>query len=226
MIQERLKKTNEIRKSIQMSKVSSLLTVQLYYLYLFGSFHRTTAHLETSQHLNTNGFKLIYRKMHIITVSCTYFIVYCLFLSFFLSFNSNCLILFFGCTEHANDKRVSLCLCQENTDREVAESVVFFSALLRRVERSQAELLKLLEEKQKAAERRGEELIRDLETEVAKLKCKDSELERLIHSKDYFYLLQVSAPLEEAEVRTQQFFFSLFFFSPHPPPSQIKTTNK
>uniref|UniRef100_A0A3B4D776 Uncharacterized protein n=1 Tax=Pygocentrus nattereri TaxID=42514 RepID=A0A3B4D776_PYGNA len=55
---------------------------------------------------------------------------------------------------------------------------------------------------QKAAERQAEELIKELEIEVAKLKVKNSELEQLVQSEDNLHLLQVSAPYND----------SLFFF--------------
>uniref|UniRef100_A0A4W4H269 Uncharacterized protein n=1 Tax=Electrophorus electricus TaxID=8005 RepID=A0A4W4H269_ELEEL len=54
----------------------------------------------------------------------------------------------------------------ENTDREIAASKEVFSALVCCIERSQTEVLKVMEEKQKAAERQAEVLIRQLEMEV------------------------------------------------------------
>ncbi|KAL7875497.1 hypothetical protein AOLI_G00104600 [Acnodon oligacanthus] len=50
-----------------------------------------------------------------------------------------------------------------------------FRALLRCIERSQAELLEVMEEKQKAAERQAEEFIKELEQEITELKRRDTE---------------------------------------------------
>ncbi|KAF5890729.1 E3 ubiquitin-protein ligase TRIM39-like isoform X1, partial [Clarias magur] len=66
-----------------------------------------------------------------------------------------------------------------------------FSALMRCIERSQAELLQVMEEKQKAAERQAEEFIKDLEQEVTELKRGNTELEQLSHTKDPLHLIQI-----------------------------------
>uniref|UniRef100_A0A3B1JM57 Uncharacterized protein n=1 Tax=Astyanax mexicanus TaxID=7994 RepID=A0A3B1JM57_ASTMX len=52
------------------------------------------------------------------------------------------------------------------TEDETAGGVEVFTALIRSIERSQAELLEVMEEKQKAAERQAEEFIKDLEQEI------------------------------------------------------------
>uniref|UniRef100_A0A8B9HCP6 B30.2/SPRY domain-containing protein n=1 Tax=Astyanax mexicanus TaxID=7994 RepID=A0A8B9HCP6_ASTMX len=62
-----------------------------------------------------------------------------------------------------------------------SDSVEVFTALMRSIERSQAELLEVMEEKQKAAERRAEEFIKDLEQEITELKRRDTELDGLIY---------------------------------------------
>ncbi|MCJ8731175.1 hypothetical protein PDJAM_G00196350 [Pangasius djambal] len=78
-----------------------------------------------------------------------------------------------------------------NTEKEKLDVVEIFSALMRCIERSQAELLKLMEEKQKAAERQAEELIRELEQEITELKRRTTELEQLSHTEDHLHLLQI-----------------------------------
>ncbi|KAI4899004.1 hypothetical protein NFI96_024077, partial [Prochilodus magdalenae] len=93
-----------------------------------------------------------------------------------------------------NEIKQCIQMSKENTDREIAHSIEVFTTLVHCIERCQAELLKVMEEKQRAAERHAEELIRELEIEVAKLKVKGSELEQLIHSKDYLRLLQKNHP--------------------------------
>ncbi|KAI5087081.1 bloodthirsty-relatedprotein family, member 6 isoform X1, partial [Silurus meridionalis] len=53
-----------------------------------------------------------------------------------------------------------------NTEKEKSDVVEMFSALMHCIERSQAELLKVMEEKQKAAERQAKEIIENLEQEL------------------------------------------------------------
>uniref|UniRef100_A0A3B1KGW0 Bloodthirsty-related gene family, member 2 n=1 Tax=Astyanax mexicanus TaxID=7994 RepID=A0A3B1KGW0_ASTMX len=78
-----------------------------------------------------------------------------------------------------------------NTEKEISDSVEVFTALIRSIERRQAELLEVMEEKQKAAERQAEEFIKDLEQEITELKRRDTELEQLSHTEDHLHLLQV-----------------------------------
>lgn len=66
-----------------------------------------------------------------------------------------------------------------------------FSALMRCIERSQADILKLIEEKQKAAERQAEQLIRELEQEITELKTKNNDMIQLINTQDHLKFLQV-----------------------------------
>ncbi|XP_036452729.1 E3 ubiquitin-protein ligase TRIM39-like [Colossoma macropomum] len=82
-------------------------------------------------------------------------------------------------------------LSRKITEKEKADSVEVFRALLRCIERSQAELLEVMEEKQKAAERQAEEFIKELEQEITELKRRDTELEQLSHTEDHLHLLQV-----------------------------------
>ncbi|XP_076849601.1 E3 ubiquitin-protein ligase TRIM39-like [Brachyhypopomus gauderio] len=82
-------------------------------------------------------------------------------------------------------------LRKKSTEREIADSIEVFTALVRSIERSQAELLQVMEEKQKAAERQAEGLIKDLEQEITELKRRDSELEQLSHTEDHIHLLQI-----------------------------------
>ncbi|XP_037389779.1 E3 ubiquitin-protein ligase TRIM39-like [Pygocentrus nattereri] len=82
-------------------------------------------------------------------------------------------------------------LNQKSSEKEKADSVEVFRALLRCIERSQAELLEVMEEKQKAAERQAEEFIKELEQEITELKRRDTELEQLSHTEDHLHLLQV-----------------------------------
>ncbi|XP_058638647.1 E3 ubiquitin-protein ligase TRIM39-like isoform X1 [Onychostoma macrolepis] len=56
---------------------------------------------------------------------------------------------------------------------------------------NKSELLEVMEQKQKAAETQAEELIRELEQEMAELERRDTELEQLSHTEDHLHLLQV-----------------------------------
>ncbi|XP_036417232.1 zinc finger protein RFP-like [Colossoma macropomum] len=87
------------------------------------------------------------------------------------------------------DIKHSVELRKRNTEKEKADSVELFTALIRSIERSQAELLEVMEEKQKAAERQAEDLIKELEQEITELKRRDTELEQLSHTEDH--LLQI-----------------------------------
>ncbi|CDQ82573.1 unnamed protein product [Oncorhynchus mykiss] len=70
-----------------------------------------------------------------------------------------------------------------------------FTALVRCIERSQAEFIEVVEEKLKAAEWQAEGLIKELEQEITELQRRCSELEQLLHTKDHLHLLQSSPPL-------------------------------
>lgn len=66
-----------------------------------------------------------------------------------------------------------------------------FSALIHCIEESQAELLKLMEEKQNATERQAEQFIRELEQEIIELKMKNNEMDQLLNTQDHLKFLQV-----------------------------------
>ncbi|KAF4088783.1 hypothetical protein AMELA_G00058590 [Ameiurus melas] len=82
-------------------------------------------------------------------------------------------------------------LDKKHTDKEKTESMKMFSALMHCIERSQADLLKVIEEKQKTTERQAEQFIRELEEEVIELKKKNNEMEQLLHTQDHFKFLQI-----------------------------------
>ncbi|XP_060782281.1 E3 ubiquitin-protein ligase TRIM39-like [Neoarius graeffei] len=87
--------------------------------------------------------------------------------------------------------RHSVELNKKNTEKEKADSVKVFSALMRCIERSQTELLKVMEEKQKAAEMQAEEFIKELEQEITELKRRNTELEQISHTEDHLHFLQI-----------------------------------
>ncbi|KAK3567826.1 hypothetical protein QTP86_027231 [Hemibagrus guttatus] len=85
----------------------------------------------------------------------------------------------------------SVKLNKKTAEKEKTDIVQFFNNLMRCIERNQAELLKVMEEKQKSAERQAEEFIKDLEQEITELKRRNTELEQLSHTEDHLHLLQI-----------------------------------
>ncbi|XP_036452829.1 E3 ubiquitin-protein ligase TRIM39-like [Colossoma macropomum] len=89
------------------------------------------------------------------------------------------------------DIRSSVQRNKESSKKTKAHTLEVFRSLMHCIERSQAELLEVMEEKQKAAERQAEEFIKELEQEITELKRRDTELEQLSHTEDHLHLLQV-----------------------------------
>ncbi|XP_065105596.2 E3 ubiquitin-protein ligase TRIM39-like [Paramisgurnus dabryanus] len=82
-------------------------------------------------------------------------------------------------------------LRKRSREQEKAASVEVFSDLIRSIERCQTELQEMMEEEQKAAEKQDEDLIKDLEQEIAKLEWRDSGLlEKITHSEDHLRIIQ------------------------------------
>lgn len=84
---------------------------------------------------------------------------------------------------------------QRRTQKEVVHSMEVFDELMRCVERNQAELLRTMKEKQRAAEQRAEEFVKELEEGFAELKRRDAELEQLSRTDDPLHFLQVRVRL-------------------------------
>ncbi|XP_058637668.1 zinc-binding protein A33-like [Onychostoma macrolepis] len=93
------------------------------------------------------------------------------------------------------DIRHSAKLRKKSTEREKAANVELFSDLIRSIERCQAELLEMMEEKQKAAEKQEEKLIHELEQEITELKMRSTEMDHLLHTEDHLQLLQIDPSL-------------------------------
>ncbi|XP_026145448.1 E3 ubiquitin-protein ligase TRIM39-like isoform X1 [Carassius auratus] len=85
---------------------------------------------------------------------------------------------------------------KRKTEKKKATSVELFTDLIRSIERCQTELLEMMEEQQKAAEKQEQELIKDLEQEITELKMRNTELEKLSHTEDHLHLLQISSSLD------------------------------
>ncbi|KAL0189503.1 hypothetical protein M9458_016602, partial [Cirrhinus mrigala] len=89
-------------------------------------------------------------------------------------------------------------LRKKSIEREKAANVELFSDLMHSTERCQAELLKMMEKKQKAAEKQDEELIQELQQEITELTMRNSKLDHLLHTEDHLHFLQIDPSLYRA----------------------------
>uniref|UniRef100_A0A8C4E2R4 Uncharacterized protein n=1 Tax=Dicentrarchus labrax TaxID=13489 RepID=A0A8C4E2R4_DICLA len=89
-------------------------------------------------------------------------------------------------------------LSKEGADREIAGGVQVFTALKESVERSQAELIDTIKEKQRKTEKQAEDFIKELEQEISELKKRSSEVDQLLQSEDHLHLLQSFLSLNAA----------------------------
>ncbi|ROL46438.1 Nuclear factor 7, ovary [Anabarilius grahami] len=81
--------------------------------------------------------------------------------------------------------QTSLAEIQVNAEQEKAGTVSMFAELMKAVEKSQAELLEVVEMGQRAAELRSQAFIRELQTEISELKQRCSNLNQLTQSQDH-----------------------------------------
>ncbi|XP_070710327.1 E3 ubiquitin-protein ligase TRIM39-like [Pempheris klunzingeri] len=79
---------------------------------------------------------------------------------------------------------------RKESKREVADVAEDFTALVVSLQRRQAELIELIEEKQRAAEMQAEDQVTQLEQEVFELRRRRSEIEQLLQTGDHLHLLQ------------------------------------
>ncbi|XP_041651066.1 E3 ubiquitin/ISG15 ligase TRIM25-like [Cheilinus undulatus] len=89
-------------------------------------------------------------------------------------------------------------LSDENADREIAEGVGFFSALLETVQRNLNGLIDSVKEKQEKTKKQAEGFIRELEQEISELEKRNAEVEQLSRSEDHLQLLQKFTSLNAA----------------------------
>uniref|UniRef100_UPI0037E963B2 E3 ubiquitin-protein ligase TRIM21-like n=1 Tax=Semicossyphus pulcher TaxID=241346 RepID=UPI0037E963B2 len=89
-------------------------------------------------------------------------------------------------------------LSNQNADREIAEGVQVFTALMESVERSQAELVHTIKEELRKTEKQAEGFIKELEQEISELEKRSSEVEQLSRSEDHLHLLQSFTSLNAA----------------------------
>ncbi|XP_074490445.1 E3 ubiquitin-protein ligase TRIM39-like [Sebastes fasciatus] len=89
-------------------------------------------------------------------------------------------------------------LSKEDSDREIADGFQVFTALKESVERSQAELINTIQEKQRKTEKQAEGFIKELEQEISELKKRSTEVVQLSRSEDHLHLLQSFPSLNAA----------------------------
>ncbi|XP_030598575.1 E3 ubiquitin-protein ligase TRIM39-like [Archocentrus centrarchus] len=92
----------------------------------------------------------------------------------------------------------SVKMSKDAADREKAEGVQVFTALMESAERGPKELIKEIEDKQETAEKQAEGFIRDLEQEISELMERRFDVEQLSHSEDHLHLLQSFSSLKVA----------------------------
>ncbi|XP_030598651.1 E3 ubiquitin-protein ligase TRIM39-like [Archocentrus centrarchus] len=92
----------------------------------------------------------------------------------------------------------SVKMSKDAADREKAEGVQVFTALMESAERGLKELIEEIEDKQETAEKQAEGFIKDLEQEISELMKRSSEVEQLSHSEDHLHLLQSFSSLKAA----------------------------
>ncbi|XP_030282092.1 E3 ubiquitin-protein ligase TRIM21-like isoform X1 [Sparus aurata] len=79
-------------------------------------------------------------------------------------------------------------LSKKDADREIAAGVQVFTALKESVERSQAELIDTIKEKQRETEKQAEGFIKELEQEISELERRSSEVKELSGSKENIFV--------------------------------------
>ncbi|XP_051257805.1 E3 ubiquitin-protein ligase TRIM39 isoform X1 [Dicentrarchus labrax] len=106
--------------------------------------------------------------------------------------------------------KASVQLSKINKERQIQTSVQVVTMVMSAIERNQALFIDEMEQKQGAAERRGEELLKELEQEINELQRTRSELQHLEHTEDPLHLIQsypsLSTPLSTrdwSDVRVQ-----------------------
>ncbi|XP_070848098.1 E3 ubiquitin-protein ligase TRIM21-like [Chaetodon trifascialis] len=94
---------------------------------------------------------------------------------------------------------------KKESEKEIADIAEVFAALVVSLQRSQAELVELIREKQRAAEKQAEDQVTQLEQEVAALRRKRSKMEQLLQTEDHLRLLR-SCPSLCSPARTGDLF--------------------
>ncbi|XP_041740704.2 uncharacterized protein LOC121572746 [Coregonus clupeaformis] len=81
-------------------------------------------------------------------------------------------------------------LNKSSAQREIEDSIQVFQELIRSIQRTQAELVLAIEEKQRETERWSQDLIAELEQEITELQRRNTDLEHLSRTEDHIHFLQ------------------------------------
>ncbi|XP_029990671.1 E3 ubiquitin-protein ligase TRIM39-like [Sphaeramia orbicularis] len=81
-------------------------------------------------------------------------------------------------------------LSNNAADRETAEGVEVFTALIDSVQRSLNQFKEKIQEKQRTTEKQAEGFVKELKQEICELKKRSTEVEQLLDSKDHFHFVQ------------------------------------
>ncbi|KAI5616384.1 E3 ubiquitin-protein ligase TRIM21 [Silurus asotus] len=95
--------------------------------------------------------------------------------------------------------QMSLADIQANAQQEVEITVSLFRALVNSLDRSQAEVLEVVEMGRAAAELRSQALIRDLQLEISELRKRSSTLSQLSQSNDHFSFFKTYSSLSSPQ---------------------------
>ncbi|XP_023261451.1 E3 ubiquitin-protein ligase TRIM39-like [Seriola lalandi dorsalis] len=79
---------------------------------------------------------------------------------------------------------------KEDAEREIADGVQIFTALMQTAERRLNELIEGIEERQKSTEEQADRLITELEQEISVLTTRTAEVQQLSRTQDHLLLLQ------------------------------------
>ncbi|XP_051247946.1 zinc finger protein RFP-like isoform X9 [Dicentrarchus labrax] len=84
----------------------------------------------------------------------------------------------------------SVDVSQKEAEKEKEASVQVFTDLIRSIQRSQAELVEVIEERYRATKQKAEGFLTQLKMEVAELESRSNQLEQLSQSEDHHHFLQ------------------------------------
>uniref|UniRef100_A0A673A6Z9 Uncharacterized protein n=1 Tax=Sphaeramia orbicularis TaxID=375764 RepID=A0A673A6Z9_9TELE len=81
-------------------------------------------------------------------------------------------------------------LSKNAADRETADGVEVFTALMESVQRGLDQLLEKIQEKQRSTEKQAEDFIKELEQEICELEKRSTEVKQLSGSEDHLHFVQ------------------------------------
>ncbi|CAL8389717.1 unnamed protein product [Boreogadus saida] len=84
-----------------------------------------------------------------------------------------------------------------DADREIADGVQVFTAVMHCIEKCQEDLNQMVKERLKSTEKQAEDLIKEMEQEIEYLTNRSSEVKQLSHTKDHLHFLQAFRSLKD-----------------------------